>query len=217
MSSTEQPRRAATVIPARASPSGIEVLVLQRGERSRFLPGYVVFPGGAVDPEDAVRAERWFGTPAEATRAAAIRELAEEAGLVATFRGLAVAQPASPLALVDAAPPRTGDLPEISRWVAPEEVPVRFDATYYALASSRGLEPRPDGREIAAAWWADPAEVLRGWTRGRVRLYWPTMKTMEGLARCGSVGELLRLRLSQREPVDADERHMPRSTFYQGR
>jgi 8-oxo-dGTP pyrophosphatase MutT (NUDIX family) len=213
--SPEPPRLAATIIAARPASSGIEVLVLRRGESSRFLPGYVVFPGGAVDPDDTGRAKRWFGSHDEVSRAAAVRELSEEAGLIVTGRGLATVSPPS-LDPADAAPPRAADLPEVSRWVAPDDVPVRFDARYFAVAAGVGLEPRPDGLEIAAAWWADPAEVLRGWSRGEVRLYWPTMVAMEAVAGCRSVEELLRVRIPQREPVDADERRMPRSTFYQG-
>ena len=63
-----EPRAAATVILVRGSDAGPEVLVLRRGAAQRFLPGYVAFPGGAVDPGDADLAERWFGTPNEAAR-----------------------------------------------------------------------------------------------------------------------------------------------------
>ena len=58
--------------------------MLERSAASRFLAGYVVFPGGAVDGGDAVIAERWFGDAAEAARAAGVRELVEEAGLALT-------------------------------------------------------------------------------------------------------------------------------------
>ena len=74
-------RRAASVVCVRADGDGEpEVLVVRRSPESRFLPGYVAFPGGAVDAGDAAHAERWFGDPALAPRAAAVRELVEEAG-----------------------------------------------------------------------------------------------------------------------------------------
>ena len=72
--------------------------MLRRGRESRFLPGYVVFPGGAVDAGDPERAARWFGTPNEAARAAAVRELAEEAGLVVTRSRIHRAPASPPLA-----------------------------------------------------------------------------------------------------------------------
>ena len=81
-----EPRAAATVILVRGSDAGPEVLVLRRGAAQRFLPGYVAFPGGAVDPGDADLAERWFGTPNEAARACAVRELAEEVGIAIRLR-----------------------------------------------------------------------------------------------------------------------------------
>jgi 8-oxo-dGTP pyrophosphatase MutT (NUDIX family) len=212
---TREIRAAATVIAARPALGGVEVLVLRRGRESRFLPGYVVFPGGAVDTDDARRAARWFGSPVEAARAAAVRELAEEAGLVVTRSGIDRGPELRPLAPVDEAPPAIQSVPQISHWVAPESVPVRFDARYFAVAAPLGIDPRPDGREAVEAWWASPAELLDGWAAGARRLYWPTMKTMEALARCASVEEVLALAIPQQEPDAGDEAAMPRSTFYQ--
>lgn len=203
------------MIAARPAPQGVEVLVLRRGQESRFLPGYVVFPGGAVDTGDAERAARWFGSLEEAARAAAVRELAEEAGLVVTRSGIGRAPEFRPLSPVDEAPPMAESVPQISHWVAPELVPVRFDARYFAVAALRGVDPRPDGREATEAWWANPAELMDGWATGALRLYWPTMKTMEALARCKSVEEVLALAIPQQEPDASDEAAMPRSTFYQ--
>ena len=71
-------RPAATVVVVRPGPRGPEVLVTRRTPRHRFLAGYVVFPGGAVDVADASLATQLFGTQDEATRACAVRELAEE-------------------------------------------------------------------------------------------------------------------------------------------
>ena len=208
-------RAAATVIAARSGARGVEVLVLRRGRESRFLPGYVVFPGGAVDAGDQELAARWFGTPDEAARAAAVRELAEEAGFVVTRSGMHRAPELRPLSPVDEAPPMIDGVPQISHWVAPESVPVRFDARYFAVAAPPGLDPRPDGREAAEAWWANPGELLDGWTAGTVRLYWPTLKTMEALARCATVAEILALTIPQQEPDASDEAAMPQSTFSQ--
>ena len=83
-----EPRPAATVIAARRGANGVEVLVLKRGSEHRFLPGYLAFPGGAVEPQDGGLASRWFGSSAESGRACAVRELIEEAGLALTAAGL---------------------------------------------------------------------------------------------------------------------------------
>jgi 8-oxo-dGTP pyrophosphatase MutT (NUDIX family) len=63
-----QPRQAATVIVLRGGAERLEVLMVQRTPKARFMGGAWVFPGGAVDAE-------------EDHRVAAIREVEEEAGL----------------------------------------------------------------------------------------------------------------------------------------
>ncbi|MEX0990402.1 MAG: NUDIX domain-containing protein [Actinomycetota bacterium] len=222
MSGADVMRRAATLVAARPGPkAGVEVLVLRRSDRSRFLPGYVVFPGGAVDPEDEALAVAWFGSgsrPEQVARAAAIRELIEETGLAVTSRGLEAARGGSDVAALRAVtldPPAPVALRQIAHWVAPEDVPVRFDARYFAVDAPRGVEPVPDAVEAAAAWWADPRELLERWAADGEKLYWPTMKTVQALAACEDVGALLALDIPQHEPEPGDEERMPRSTFYQ--
>ncbi len=208
----ERLREAASSVVGRDGPNGFEVLVLERGSSSRFLPGYVAFPGGSVDRIDESYAERWFGTASEARRACAVRELVEEVSLVLTSRGLGAGDA---LAEVDASPPGTEHLPEIAHWVAPTRVPVRFDARYFAVRASDGLEPSPDGSETADAWWVSPERLLEDWRDGRRRLYWPTFFTVNELAACGSVDELFALRIRTREPTDDELGRLPRSTFWQ--
>src|SRR5207248_2894158 len=58
-------RKAGSVLVGRDSSEGLQLLVLERAASSRFLPGYVAFPGGAVEPQDEDLARRWFGDPAE--------------------------------------------------------------------------------------------------------------------------------------------------------
>jgi 8-oxo-dGTP pyrophosphatase MutT (NUDIX family) len=214
---SEEIRQAASLIGVRDGPDGPEVLVIERTLDHRFLPGYVAFPGGAVDPADGVLAERWFGDAAEAARAAAVRELAEEVGLVMTREAVVAADPDRSLAPIHGSPPPVEALPEVARWIAPSEVPVRFDARYYAVRMQAAAEPTPDGAEAARAWWVAPKALLAAWESEEVRLYWPTHFTMGALANCRDVGELLNLRLVTREP-DADERgRLPRSVFFQDR
>ena len=67
-------REAASAVVARDGDDGLEVLVLERGASSRFLPGYVAFPGGSTEEEDAGLAERWFGTSVAAITCARLSE-----------------------------------------------------------------------------------------------------------------------------------------------
>jgi 8-oxo-dGTP pyrophosphatase MutT (NUDIX family) len=90
-------RDAATVMLLRDGPDGLEVCMMQRNLNSDFVGGAYVFPGGAVDPEDADPATfaRCSGTDDAAASAllgipsgglafwvAAIRESFEEAGIL---------------------------------------------------------------------------------------------------------------------------------------
>src|SRR5579863_398237 len=92
------PRPAATVIVVRDRPEvGFEVLMLLRNLKSDFVGGAYVFPGGALDPEDATEdaASRCVGLDDVAASTtlgldagglaywvACARELFEEAGLL---------------------------------------------------------------------------------------------------------------------------------------
>ncbi len=207
-------RAAASVIAVRDGERGPEVLVLERSAGSPFLPGYVAFPGGATDAEDRRHALRWFGVAAEAPRACAVRELVEEVGLALTGSGLGPSGD-DPLASIDAAPPRAEQLPRIAHWIAPEHVPVRFDAQYFAVHAPSGLLPDPDGHEAAHAWWARPSDLLEDWAGGRRKLYWPTYFTMRALADCPTADDLLALRMRTREPGPDEIARLPRSTFWQ--
>ena len=211
---SEAIRKAASVIAGRRAPGGFEMLVLERAASSRFLPGYVAFPGGSVDASDAALAERWFGTADEGPRACAVRELLEEIGLAVTSSGIH-AEPSRALGEVDADPPPAGRLPEIAHWIAPEEVPVRFDARYFAVEAPAGLPLSPDGVETADAWWISAGDLLEAWRAGERRLYWPTFFTVSAIASCDTVDDLLALRIETREPNDEELERLPRSTFWQ--
>lgn len=63
-----QPRQSASVILVRDAAGGLELLLVRRNPRQRFMGGFWVFPGGALDA-------------GEPHAAAAARELAEEAGI----------------------------------------------------------------------------------------------------------------------------------------
>jgi 8-oxo-dGTP pyrophosphatase MutT (NUDIX family) len=62
------PRQAATVVVLRGGAERLEVLLVQRTPKARFMGGAWVFPGGAVDAD-------------EDHRAAAAREVEEETGI----------------------------------------------------------------------------------------------------------------------------------------
>src|ERR1035438_5852993 len=91
-------RQAATVILLRGGADALEVLLVRRTPHARFMGGVWVFPGGAVDAGE--------GEGDEAHRAAAIRELHEEAAIELN---------------------NPGALVKFSRCITPAQVQIRFD------------------------------------------------------------------------------------------
>jgi 8-oxo-dGTP pyrophosphatase MutT (NUDIX family) len=192
-----EPRLAATVIVARAEEGAPEILALRRAERSRFAPGFVVFPGGVIETGDADLAGRLFGDRGEEARACALRELYEEAGLLLTAAGLIARPPDGPVETLAFEPPAPAALVEVSRWVAPEFLEVRFDARFFAVEAPAGLGPVPDDVEIAEAMWAPAADLLAEAEQGRGPLMWPTLITLRALAECRTVEDVMALHVSQ--------------------
>lgn len=96
----DKPRPAATVVPVRPHRGDLQVYLLRRSPRSRFMAGNYVFPGGVLEPADrdthfwggrldldAEAFERRLGgslawETALAFTVAAVRETFEEAGIL---------------------------------------------------------------------------------------------------------------------------------------
>ena len=153
-----EPRQAATVIVVRGGAEALEVLLLRRSPAARFMGGAWVFPGGAVDPGDSDH------------RAAAVRELAEEAGLTL---------------------PDAGVLIPFSRWITPRELAVRFDTHFFVGPAPPGQEPRVDGSEMTDLGWWTPADALAAGRARELLLVFPTIKHLEQLADHRSADALL--------------------------
>jgi 8-oxo-dGTP pyrophosphatase MutT (NUDIX family) len=156
------PRLAATVILLRGGADAVEVLLVQRNPQSRFMAGAWVFPGGAVD-----RAE---SSGDQALRSAALRELAEEAGV----------RLAGPDELV-----------AFSRWITPAEVKIRYDTWFFLALLPEGSEARIDGGEVVDARWYSPDAALADAAAGQILLVFPTIKHLEQLAGFASARDLL--------------------------
>jgi 8-oxo-dGTP pyrophosphatase MutT (NUDIX family) len=156
-------RTAASVIVVRDGGSGPEVLLVKRNPQARFMGGVWVFPGGAVDAADG-------GEGDEAHRAAAVRELAEEAGI----RGL------------DA-----GHLVKFSRWITPVELAIRFDTHFFIAQLPAGQTPVVDGSECVDQAWFTAEAGLEAHAAGTILLVLPTIRQLEQLRGFASVDELI--------------------------
>ncbi|MFI4991254.1 MAG: NUDIX domain-containing protein [Solirubrobacterales bacterium] len=157
-----EPRQAATVILLRGEHDLLEVLLVRRTPKARFMGGVWVFPGGAVDAHE--------GAGDRAHRAAAIRELREEAAIVLEH----------PDALV-----------KFSRWITPAQVKIRFDTHFFLAPLPAGQQPQVDGEEVIDLAWFTPQQALQAHGEGRLELVFPTIKHLEQLSGFASVRELL--------------------------
>jgi 8-oxo-dGTP pyrophosphatase MutT (NUDIX family) len=156
------PRPAATVILLRGGEDSLEVLLVRRNPPARFMGGVWVFPGGAVDAHE--------GEGDGALRAAAVREVAEEAGIAL----------ASPEELVP-----------FSRWITPAQVRTRFDTSFYLAHAPAGVEPTVDEQEIVQWRWYQPRAALAAARAGEILLVFPTIKHLEQISAFASSEELI--------------------------
>lgn len=141
-------RNASTVIVLRDRDTSPSILMGQRGSKAAFMPNKFVFPGGAVDTEDA---EVPLATPLPdgcharladdapeglqtALAAAAIRELWEETGLILGQPGTWQDAPKDWQSFA-----ATGHLPHaaplqfVFRAITPPGRPRRFDARFFMV------------------------------------------------------------------------------------
>ena len=138
----DRPARARTTTPGDATPprQAATVILLRGGARGARGAARQAHPEAASWAAcGCSRAEP--STPARAVttttrhRAAAIRELREEAGV----------------ALED-----PSELVKFSRWITPAEVQIRFDTHFFLAALPPGQEPRVDGEECVDLGWFTP-------------------------------------------------------------
>ena len=170
------PRPAATVILLRGGDGALELLMVRRTPAARFMAGHWVFPGGAVDPVD--------GDGEVGLRAAAVRELEEEAAVVL-----------SP----------DCELVPFARWITPAQSPIRFDTWFYAAAAPLEADARVDGVEIVDFRWLTPAQALAASEAGAFQLAFPTERELRRLSAFASAEQVLahaRERRDQVRPIE---------------
>ena len=149
-------RDAATVILLRRQAAEVLVLMGMRGAGAVFMPSKYVFPGGAVDADDATarlaaplaepHRARLVREPRPGTRpdpdaiaAAALRELAEETGQLIGRPGRCAWPGFAEAGLA----PDASALTYLFRAITPPGRPRRFDAHFF-LADAASLATDPD-------------------------------------------------------------------------
>ena len=224
-----QPRLASAVMLLRdmASGPGIEVFMVRRIIQSDFMPDVYVFPGGSVSADDrATEQAEQVCTPVASgaadpeghtnlgsgTRAAAIRELFEEAGVLLAYHGehiLAIGE--EDVARFDAYRhafnQRKGSLIEMAHaehlqlatdrlgyfahWITPEGMPKRFDTHFFLTTAPAEQQAAHDHLETSEGIWIAPTEALARFERNEFPLVFATIHQLRELAAFGSVKEAL--------------------------
>ncbi len=183
-------RPAATVVLLRDDPGGLQVALLQRSANLGFAQGMYVFPGGALDEDDAAHGDPW--------QVAAIRETFEECGVllaepeppadVAALRRHAFADVLAELRVR----PAVTRLHFIAHWVTPEVESRRFDTRFYAALLPAGQDLHPVTSEHQAVGWFRPQDT------GSLPMLPPTAAALADVGRFATAEQAL---AAPRHPV----------------
>lgn len=224
-----QPRLASAVmlLRDRQQGQGIEVFMVRRVVQSDFMPNVYVFPGGSASSDDRAVEDvqhlcmpfsSWTSDPQGQTvlgkgvRAAAIRELFEEAGILLAYRGgqiLALGESDIPrfaeyrqafnerkgslvkLAQTEELIFATDRLAYFSHWITPEGMPKRFDTHFFLATAPAEQEAAHDRLETSEGVWVQSEDALSRYAKGEFPLVFATIHQLRELAPFQSVKQIL--------------------------
>ncbi|WP_029526119.1 MBL fold metallo-hydrolase [Polaromonas glacialis] len=201
-------RPAATVLLLRDTPQGIEVLMTRRSMTASFAAGAYVFPGGGIDAADAqahAQSTRRAGqSDLQLTQAiAAIRESFEELGVLLARHADGRHISTEDIAALDRKAPFAAQCRErglllagaevftLAHWITDRDLPRRFDVPFLVARMPQGQTPVADETEQFEPSWVRPAEALARHEAGTFFMIFPTIRTLERLARYASVEAVL--------------------------
>ena len=188
-----RPKKAATIILIDGKPGDFRILMGQRNKSLKFMPGALVFPGGAVDRADGgihslddmdnLTAERIYKnlqaghTPrtARALALACAREMAEETGLLLGEKSKILPLHKDWHFFKDRQmAPAISSFRLLARATTPPGAPRRFD-TWFFTAPASAIGHTPDGGfspsgELEDLRWLTPHEAISANTKEITRV-----------------------------------------------
>jgi recombination protein RecT len=199
---------AATVLLLRDTPYGLEVLMTRRSASASFAPDAYVFPGGAIDADDAlahdVAGRRATQTEQQCTQAvAAIRESFEELGVLLARRKDGKPADARDVAAIDRHKPFVDQCRALgltlaadkvfvlAHWTSDRDLPRRFDVPFLVARMPEGQPPVADEAEQFEPVWLRPADALARHKAGGFFMIFPTIRTLERLSPFETVDSVL--------------------------
>lgn len=128
----------------------------------------------------------------DATGAPLAIDGARGAGLAAARRALIAGRLAFPAFLRDARLALAADrIAYLDRWITQAGRPRRFDTRFFVARAPDRQVAEHDGAELMHHAWVAPAAALERHRRGELSLLYPTIKTLEALARFRGVDDVL--------------------------
>ena len=207
------PLSAATVLLLRDAPgpdgaSHLQVLMTRRSDKASFAPGAYVFPGGGIDALDAASHGAATRRPTQSdthlTQAiAAIRESFEELGILLARHADGRMADASDIAAIDRHAPFAAQCQArglqlaadsvyvLAHWTADRDLPRRFDVPFLVAHMPQGQTPVADEKEQFEPVWVCPQEALERHAAGGFFMIFPTIRTLERLAKFASAEAVL--------------------------
>jgi 8-oxo-dGTP pyrophosphatase MutT (NUDIX family) len=180
------PRQAASVLVVDRTENPWRLLMVRRPGGVEFAPSAYVFPGGSVHESDAAYPD--------SSRAAALRELFEEVGILLALGGdgrLAgphqceeVRQLLAEGVRWPAALERAGltlavnRLVFLARWITPERLARRFDTRFFLAPRPPKQDVHPQPAEVEDWLWVSPGQALAG----ELTLVHATRRVLESVA-----------------------------------
>jgi 8-oxo-dGTP pyrophosphatase MutT (NUDIX family) len=216
LSEISDARPSSTVVLVRNGPRDPQLFMVKRHARSAFGSAYA-FPGGVVEQDDAAVHEFCIGLTAfEADRhlgvrangldlySAAIRELFEETGVLLadvesidedleTVRDGLNAGSDRWLDFVS----RSGcelqcdRLHYFSHWITPQMFEKRFSTRFFLTEMPASQQASHCGGELIDSCWSTAHDMLDANRAGEILMHYPTIKTLELIARYKSLDELV--------------------------
>jgi 8-oxo-dGTP pyrophosphatase MutT (NUDIX family) len=182
------------------------VYLTKRPVTMKFMGGFHVFPGGAVESQDTLVEDEYINGDVALLSInlsyyiAAARELFEEVGILLgnTVDGFPVLLPKEKVIkyrndLVN------GEIPFITvleqeklyfnpncltyfgQIITPEISPIRFDTRFFLAKLPPGQSPEPDDKEVDGAIWIKPEEALSAFSNKKIKLAPPTILTLQAI------------------------------------
>jgi 8-oxo-dGTP pyrophosphatase MutT (NUDIX family) len=203
MDELDPPIPAATLVLMRSVPAGPPaLLMLERTQSMAFAAGALVFPGGRIDADDHLLAERiGAGIDDAAARIAAIRETIEETGIAPALRTrlspalisqlrqeLEDGVPFSALVEAHGLELDISALTPFARWCPNFKEARRFDTLFFLAEAPAGQGSAAEAEAVRLL-WAPAAQILDEVETGRARAIFPTRRNLERLARFASLDE----------------------------